>query len=88
MNSDNLAAELHDTVASCARAEMLRDKFGLLTPSDLAALIGVDTRTLAGWRAQGVGPDVTKLGRGVFYRRIDVEAWIELNVMPTDRTIR
>ncbi len=70
---------------SGARAERLRDAFELLSPPDLSALIGVDERTLAVWRSQHRGPDFVKLGRAVFYRRADVNAWIELNVSPTDR---
>lgn len=68
------------------RGEQLRDRFGLLTPNDLAALVGVDERTLAAWRARNCGPDFVKLGRPVFYRQADVERWIELNTQPTDRT--
>ena len=68
------------------RATALRDQFGLLSPDDLAALIGVDVRTIAMWRARGAGPDFVRLGRQVFYRRRDVEEWIELNVQPTDRS--
>lgn len=68
------------------RADSLRDSFGLLSPADLAGLIGIDERTLAMWRARGCGPDYTKLGRNVFYRRHEVQEWIALNVMPTDRT--
>jgi predicted DNA-binding transcriptional regulator AlpA len=67
------------------RGERLRDAFGLLSPADLSALIGVDERTLAVWRVQRRGPDFVKLGRAVFYRRGDVDKWIELNVSPTDR---
>jgi hypothetical protein len=67
------------------RGERLRDAFGLLSPADLSALIGVDERTLAVWRVQRRGPDFVKLGRAVFYRRADVDKWIELNVSPTDR---
>jgi predicted DNA-binding transcriptional regulator AlpA len=67
------------------RSEQLRDAFGVLSPADLSALIGVDERTLAVWRAQRRGPDFVKLGRAVFYRRGDILAWIELNVSPTDR---
>ncbi len=53
-------------VSASGRAEQLRDQFGLLSPGDLAELIGVDIRTLAAWRAQGGGPDVRrKLGRRV-----------------------
>jgi predicted DNA-binding transcriptional regulator AlpA len=69
------------------RAEKLRDAFEMLSPADLAALIGVDERTLAVWRAglRPRGPDFVKLGRAVFYRRADVNAWIALNVTSTDR---
>lgn len=67
------------------RAESLRDNFKLLSPADLSALIRVDERTLAVWRSQKRGPDFVKLGRAVLYRQTDVNAWIELNVSPTDR---
>lgn len=71
--------------ASTQRAEQLRDSFALISPSDLAALLGVDERTLAVWRSQRRGPDFVKLGRAIFYRREDVLSWIELNTTPTDR---
>jgi DNA-binding transcriptional regulator YiaG len=67
------------------RAEKLRNALGLLSPPDLASLLGVDERTLAAWRVQRRGPDFVKLGRSVFYRRPDVSKWIDLNVSPTDR---
>jgi predicted DNA-binding transcriptional regulator AlpA len=79
------AAPMLDGGGELIRAERLRDAFELLSPTDLAALIGVDERTLTVWRAQCRGPDFVKLGRAVFYRRADVNAWIELNVSPTDR---
>jgi predicted DNA-binding transcriptional regulator AlpA len=67
------------------RSAKLRDTFELLSPADLASLIGVDERTLAVWRSQRRGPDFVKLGRSVFFRCADVKAWIELNTTPTDR---
>jgi len=67
------------------RREHLRDVFQLLSAADLAALIGVDERTLTVWRSQKRGPDFVKLGRAVFYRQADVDEWIKLNVTPTDR---
>ena len=63
----------------------LRSSFSLLAPSDLAALIGIDERTLAVWRVQRRGPDFVKLGRAVFYRHADIDAWIDLNKTQTDR---
>jgi DNA-binding transcriptional regulator YiaG len=89
MSTEDLRVDSQDDVSlSSSRAENLRDQFGLLSPSDLATLLNVDTRTLAIWRARGAGPDFTKLRRSIFYRRADVEPWIGLNVMPMDRTIR
>lgn len=67
------------------RGERLRDAFQLLSPADLAALIGIDERTLAVWRSTRRGPDFVRLGRAVFYRRADVLSWVELNVTATDR---
>jgi hypothetical protein len=64
----------------------LKQEFDLLSPSDLAALRGVDERTLTVERSQGRGPDYVKLGRTVYYRGCDIRKWIELNVQATDRT--
>jgi predicted DNA-binding transcriptional regulator AlpA len=74
-----------DGASTRQRSEHLRDAFQILSPADLSALIGVDERTLAVWRAQRRGPDAVKLGRSVFYRRADIETWIALNVTPMDR---
>ena len=68
-----------------ARAQRLRDAFGLLSRSDFAALVGIDERTADTWRAQGKGPDVVRVGRSIFYRRRDVEAFIDMNVVLMDR---
>jgi len=81
----NIGEQEELTTGQRARSEQLRDAFKLVSPADLSALIGVDERTLAVWRVQRRGPDFVKLGRAVFYRRTDVNAWIELNVSPTDR---
>jgi hypothetical protein len=70
-----------------ADGDTLRATFGVLTPGDLATLTGKDERTLAVWRGRNCGPDYVKLGRAVFYRREDVQAWIALNVMPADRAV-
>jgi predicted DNA-binding transcriptional regulator AlpA len=67
------------------RGAKLRDSFALLSPDDLADLIGIDERTLAVWRHHKRGPDFVKLGRAVFYRAADVAEWIALNKTPTDR---
>jgi len=67
------------------RSRQLRDRFDLLSPDDLSALIGVDARTLSVWRVQKRGPDFSKAGKAVFYRRKDIETWLALNVVPMDR---
>jgi predicted DNA-binding transcriptional regulator AlpA len=64
------------------RSATMRDRFGLLSEGDLSALLGVDPLTLTAWRKKNIGPAVAKLGRGVFYRRADVDAWIAQNVAP------
>ena len=68
-----------------ALTERLKRTFDLLSPTDLAALRGVDERTLAVERSQGCGPDYVKLGRAVYYRGADIKAWIEMNVRAADR---
>jgi hypothetical protein len=68
-----------------ARGEQLRDAFALLSPADLASLIGVDERTLAVWRGDGKGPACIRLGRAIFYRREDVAAWKDASAGKPDK---
>lgn len=49
----------------------------LLTTAELAAELKVSPRTLQRWRAEGSGPPMVRVGRGVRYRRRDVNAWLE-----------
>ncbi len=69
-----------------ARSATMRDRFELLSENDLSALLGVDSHTLTVWRKKNLGPAAAKLGRGVFYRRADVDAWIAQNVAPAERS--
>jgi predicted DNA-binding transcriptional regulator AlpA len=64
------------------RASSLRETMGLLTEEDICLLIDVHPQTLRVWRTHKEGPRWTKLGRTIFYRRQDVEAWIEANLAP------
>jgi hypothetical protein len=68
-----------------ARGEQLRDAFALLSPADLASLLGVDERTLAVWRAANKGPACVRLGRAIFYRREDVAAWKDASAAKSDK---
>ncbi len=55
-----------------------------LAPSDAAAYISRDVKTLANWRSLGIGPSYVKTdSRGVLYRRADLDAWLEANVVVT-----
>lgn len=49
----------------------------LLTPSQLAAYLGVPLATVYQWRSVGTGPQGFRVGRHTRYRREDIEAWIE-----------
>lgn len=62
------------------RANAMRTDLGLITPDDLATIIGVGVRQLQVWRSSDMGPDYVKLGKQVFYRRTDVLSWVEANV--------
>jgi hypothetical protein len=86
MRADAASAPSPQADVASARVEKLRDSFGLLSPSDLATLIGRDERTLAVWRSQKRGPDWVALGRSIFYTRAAVETWISMNVTLADRT--
>ncbi len=47
-----------------------------LTASEAADYLRVSERTLIRWRVLRVGPAWTKAGRGVRYRRTDLNAWL------------
>jgi excisionase family DNA binding protein len=49
----------------------------LLTPSELAAQLGVPVRTLGQWRYFGRGPAYVVCGRHIRYRPDDVDVWLE-----------
>jgi excisionase family DNA binding protein len=46
-----------------------------LTEAELAELLKVSVKTVRNWRKAGTGPPALRLGRGIRYRRRDVEAW-------------
>ena len=65
--------------------EEFRQEMGLLSESELAAIIQVKPHTLAVWRVRKRGPAFVRLGKRVFYRRTDVENWIAAQCNPTDQ---
>ena len=56
-----------------------------LTEAELAELLRVSTKTVRTWRKEGTGPPALRFGRGVRYRRRDVDAWLEREAQERDR---
>jgi len=50
-----------------------------LRPKEVEAIYGLNNKTLAFWRSQGLGPTYSQDGDGgiILYRRQDVEAYIK-----------
>jgi predicted DNA-binding transcriptional regulator AlpA len=48
----------------------------LLTPVDVAEILGIPVKSLYAWRHRGVGPQALKIGRHLRYRPSDVEAFL------------
>jgi hypothetical protein len=48
-----------------------------LSTEKAAEIIGVKPLTLSHWRYQGRGPVYLKIGRSCFYRRGDIETWLD-----------
>lgn len=48
----------------------------LLTPDDLASVLGIPKRTLYHWRYEDEGPPAIRVGRHLRYRRSEFEAWL------------
>jgi DNA-binding transcriptional MerR regulator len=48
-----------------------------LTIEEVSATYRIPVATLRYWRARGEGPRSFRLGRRVFYRRKDRDAWVD-----------
>lgn len=57
------------------------DSQELFDDNEVAPMMRVLPQTLPVWRSQGKGPAYLKLGRRVFYRRADILAWMEAQVI-------
>lgn len=44
---------------------------------EFCAEFGVPLQTAASWASRGTGPRVTKIGRACYYKRADLELWLE-----------
>jgi hypothetical protein len=57
------------------------DPFVLLTEMNAAKILCMSVRTLQAWRTRGTGPAFVRVGGAVRYRRADLVAWINANVV-------
>jgi hypothetical protein len=76
----DLPGQLELPVPEAPNAPVLRGVVGLITPLELCTALNIAEQTLASWRTAGTGPDFVKLGKGVFYRLADVQAWVAASV--------
>lgn len=65
-----------------------RVRLGLLTQTELAAVLDVSPDTLREWRRLKQGPDYVKVGKSVMYREKDVMRWLERNIVPVGYPVR
>lgn len=57
----------------------------LLTPDEVGAILKVTRGVLAQWRHAGVGIPFVKVRKTVRYRRADVQAYLDANLMLSTR---
>lgn len=55
----------------------------ILTPQQAAGYLVQSPNTLRQWRSQGRGPAYEKRGRNIRYRKQDLDAWRNANVVVT-----
>lgn len=60
----------------------------LLTPEDLAELLGIPVKTLYRWRHVGVGPQAMKVGKHLRYLPDDVQEYIDALREDTTNSLR
>lgn len=54
----------------------LRREFGLYKAEEVAGIVGVTPFALSKWRSRGEGPAFFRLGKQYFYKKDDIDAWI------------
>lgn len=52
----------------------------VLSPTQLAEVMGVPVKTVYLWNSAGTAPTAMRLGKHIRYRREDVEAWMAQRV--------
>ena len=66
-----------NTAVPTARTFELRDKLGLLTSAEVAALLDINVGTLANWRSRGYGPLPVKIGGRLMYSHRNLREWLD-----------
>ncbi len=64
--------------ASDTTGAALRKDAGLLTPAELADMLGNTVKTLAKWRWKRTGPPFVKAGKAVMYDKAAVQEWLKI----------
>jgi|HubBroStandDraft_2_1064218.scaffolds.fasta_scaffold737031_1 predicted DNA-binding transcriptional regulator AlpA len=54
---------------------------GLLTSQEAAEALGVSQSTLDHWRAKAFGPSFLRCGHRIYYRRSELMAWLDKQVV-------
>lgn len=49
----------------------------LMTVEEASAYTRTPTGTLANWRSEGRGPRYARIGKRVFYRKVDLDRWLD-----------
>ena len=58
----------------------------MLAQKEASDLLGISDRTMRRLRSQGIGPASYSIGKRYYYKRKDVEAWLERqNIEPEAR---
>lgn len=52
-------------------------ELGYLTEEVAASALGVDDKTLAGYRTGGIGPEHAVVGRAIYYSKTALAKWLE-----------
>lgn len=74
-NTANRPIEVVKTVIDPVRVRVLPD--GRMSAKDAAAYVGRAEKTLAMMRMEGRGPRYIKVGGRIFYRKDDLDAFIQ-----------
>jgi hypothetical protein len=73
-DDDPLASSLPGSLGNLA--QQLRNAVGIMSESEMAAILQVSDETLATWRTKKKGPPHVKIGKRAFYLAGDFSKWV------------